>query len=340
MIALVWRTDVHMADTPPQSRTDNWEQTLLGKLQQVNEIAKQEGAIAILDGGDFFHCKSPGQNSHAMLQAVTQITLDGPPVYATVGNHDVKYGDIRFLKEAPLGVLFEAQVFNRLYESHEAIFETGDFVGMDGPQMVNGSSGHINKLKVRVVGVPYHGVAYDRNRFSTITKGDEDWLVVVVHCAASPEGGKLFESEDILSYSELANLDPDIWLLAHWHKDQDIRQVGRKWFVNLGALSRGSIAQEELTRSPACGVLKFDKQRVDIRRVNLQVRPPLEVFDLEGRDRAETRATAIEAFVSSLATGFIKTGNIPLPQVVQGMFDVPAKVRERTVLYLERAHSR
>jgi hypothetical protein len=61
-----------------------------------------------------------------------------------------------------------------------------------------------------VVGIPYHGTKYDPNRFS-IPKGDEDWLVVLVHCLASPSGGTLFEAEDVLKYADLANLDPDVW---------------------------------------------------------------------------------------------------------------------------------
>jgi len=39
VITLVWRTDAHLADKPPQSRTDDWAETVLDKLRQVGEIA-------------------------------------------------------------------------------------------------------------------------------------------------------------------------------------------------------------------------------------------------------------------------------------------------------------
>ena len=67
MIKLLWRTDVHLSDRAPVSRTDDWAETVFGKLDQVRRVAEKVGASAILDGGDFFHIKSPGRNSHALV---------------------------------------------------------------------------------------------------------------------------------------------------------------------------------------------------------------------------------------------------------------------------------
>ena len=65
-ITLVWRSDAHNSDQAPQSRTDNWNETILGKLTQVGDIAREVKADAVLDGGDSFHIKSPSRNSHRM----------------------------------------------------------------------------------------------------------------------------------------------------------------------------------------------------------------------------------------------------------------------------------
>ena len=103
MIKLLWRTDVHLSDRAPVSRTDDWAETVFGKLDQVRRVAEKVGASAILDGGDFFHIKSPGRNSHALVHRTAQHHADYPcPVYCTPGNHDCVYGDYSFLPQQPL----------------------------------------------------------------------------------------------------------------------------------------------------------------------------------------------------------------------------------------------
>lgn len=185
---LVWRTDVHLSDRTPRSRKDDWTETVLEKLRQVGQIAREVDACAVLDGGDFFDVKSPQRNSHALVRATAEVHKAYPcPVYANVGNHDCVYGDIEFLPQQPLGVLFATGIFQRLYNEHEAVFE------QDG-------------VKVRVVGIPYHGTKYDLSRFANLKKGDEDHLVVIGHQLASPAGGAMFEGEDIIKYADLMGL--------------------------------------------------------------------------------------------------------------------------------------
>ena len=316
-VALVWRSDVHLADQPPQSRTDDWTETLLGKLEQVGAVATKAQAQAVLDGGDFFHIKSPGRNTHALVRRVAQLHKGYPcPVYGNVGNHDVKYGNLEYLDESPLSVLFDSGVFQRCYNEHEAVFT--------------------NKgVTVRVVGIPYHGTQYDMNRFTTITKGDEDYLVVMVHCLASAKGGMMFEAEDIVSYNDLANLDPDVWCFGHWHKDQGVIEYGSKWIVNVGSLSRGSLAIDDLARTPSCAVLTFNKKGVKVVSVPLEVEPVTAVFDLERRDRETSRKETVETLVESILKTLGTKQEDSLLEEVRAMPDISEPVRERTIAYLE-----
>jgi len=321
-ITLIWRTDAHLADTAPQSRTDDWAAAILDKVSQTTEIALDEQAQAILDGGDFFHIKSPVRNTHRLVQRVAEVHTGGVPVYANVGNHDVKYGSMEYLDESPLGVLLKTRTFLPLFDEHEAIFHLNE--------------GDKTVLRVRVVGIPYHGTEYDLNRFHSITKGDEDFLVVVAHCLASSEGGEFFGAEDVLKYSDLANLDPDVWCFGHWHKNQGITEIAKgKWVVNIGSLSRGALVEDDLKRTPSCAILRFDQGgKIDITERKLKVGKAKDVFDIDGRVRAEARQMNIETFVEGLRAVLTQQDNVSLKETILGMDGIEDEVRERAINYL------
>ena len=321
-VRLVWRTDVHMADVSPVSRTDDWVEAICDKLRQIGKIAWETKAQAVLDGGDSFHVKSPVRTSHRTLRRTAEIHKEGYPcpVYANFGNHDSVYSDIRWLHQQPLGVLFETEVFHRLYDEHEALFE------VDG-------------VTVRVVGVPYHGVNYDRDRLR-IEKGDEDYLVVVAHLLATDTTKESFyDGEDVIRYSDLRDLDPDVWCFGHWHKDQGITKIAEgKWVVNIGSLTRGSLSQDNLERSPACAVLAFGPQGIHIERRDLRVAPASEVFDVKGRAQVEMRNTVIDNFAQKMGALMTskQTGGKSLEDALRETPGVPEPVRERAVLILEQ----
>ena len=349
MIRLVWRTDVHMSDVAPSSRKDDWTDTVAGKLRQVGLVAARVGAAAVLDGGDFFHVKSPTRNSHSLTRRVAEIHATYPcPTFGNVGNHDCVYGDYSYLDQQPLGVLFASGVYGRCYDEHEVFFgPSGDSVRafpfhrrngwVDGdPFEARGSRKDIPI--VRVVGVPYHGTTYDMGRFSRIERGAEDHLVCMAHLLASPSGGSMFEGEDIVRYADLSAFAPDVYLFGHWHKDQGVVELAGKKIVNIGSLTRGSLSQDEMARKPACAVLTFEVGKPSsVQVVRLKVAAPEDVFDVEGRVRAETRAETMEAFIDSVRKRLLLEEGRSLPEVVSSMEDVPHRVRERVLLYLERA---
>lgn len=330
MIQLLWRTDIHLSDKSPASRKDDWTETVFQKLEQVKKAASKLQVDAVIDGGDFFHVKSPSRNSHALVHKAVEHHADYPcPVYCTPGNHDAVYGDYSYLPQQPLGILFSSGVFKRLYDEHEAVFE--ETVGLEVHDLQTA-------CKVRVVGIPYHGTKYDMTRFQSIKKGDEDFLVVVAHVLASPRGGTMFEQEDVIKYADLAGLDPDCWIFGHWHKDQGIQEINGKYFVNIGSLTRGALIQDEMDRKPGVVLMQFERgKNPSFQTLRLNVRPATEVFDVESRVRAEERETTMDAFMSSVRETLVESKEMDLAESVEAMSDISDRVREKALLYLERS---
>jgi DNA repair exonuclease SbcCD nuclease subunit len=308
-----------MADKGPSSRKDDWAETVFDKLSQVREIAREVKAAAILDGGDFFHIKAPGRNSHEIVRRTAEHHSDYPcPVYCTPGNHDCVYGDYAFLPQQPLGVLYAAGVFKRLYNEHEALFEE-------------------NGVRVRVVGVPYPGNKYDPDKFRSIKRGDEDVLICVAHVLASLGGGSMFEGEDIFRYGDLLETAPDVFCFGHWHMDQGVEILGGKTFINIGALTRGSLSQDEVQRRPACAVLECTKSGVSVDVRRLRVKPPEEAFDVDARNRQVRRQVEMDAFVNKIREGLQpKAEGVTLQDALGSVSGVPDDVRERALAYLEQ----
>lgn len=321
-VTLIWRSDAHNSDQPPQSRKDDWATAILDKLAQISKLAETHKANGVIDGGDLFHIKSPLRNSHELVQRVATVHQDYPcPVWATVGNHDVRHGSLDNIGEAPLGVLFAAGVIKPLYlPEHEAIFVR------DG-------------IKVRVVGIPYHGTDYDMNRFTSITKKDEDYLVVIAHVLASNNPMEGFPGEDVVHYQDLANLDPDVWCFGHWHKNQGIKTIGKKIFVNLGSLSRGALILDDLNRTPSVAVLDFSSSGIRVKEVPLYVTPAEEIFDLHKKAVEEENTEVMEDFVANLQQTLKCTDSTSLLEEVRNA-DIPPEVKERAIFYLEKAGAR
>jgi len=347
MMKFLWRTDAHIADLPPQSRVDDWASVVLDKLKQVGDLARERKAALVLDGGDLFHIKSPSRTSHELIQRITEVHRAYPcPVVGNVGNHDVKYQELRYLPESPLGVLFKSGVILPCFDEHEIYvgFPHGEMLqprvypyhreyGFRLGDPFQECPGEI----VRIVGVPYHGTTYDREMLKALQKGKETYLFAMCHCLASDKGGSMFESEDIFSYNELASMAPTVWFMGHWHKNQGVTRIGEKWIINTGSLTRGSLALDDIDRHPVCVEVRVESGSVEIQEHPLKISPFTEVFDVAGKTRKEAQRVTVDSLVETLKGVAQRQVETSLLDDVRQIKDVPEPVLERVVYYLEQA---
>lgn len=324
MIKLLWRTDVHLSDRTPSKRTGDWTSDVLKKLEWIGGLAEEINADAVLDGGDFFDVKSPKMNSHSLVRSTAEVHRKYPcPVWALVGNHDVKYGNLEYLPEQPLGVLFATGVFKPLGEYGDSRHEL-----------------HITKdgLKVRVVGIPYHGEIYDIERVLGIKKCGEDVLIVAAHLLArAGNTGSMFEGEDILGYDLLEkNTEVDVWCFGHWHKDQGIHRLSNgAQVINVGSLTRGSLHLDDLDRKPCVVEISADREGVKCVRHDVPVRHVSEAFKVDVALYARSDRDRMMEIIDRMKRVATEDGSgIPLSERVKNS-GLSRAVIEKTLGYLD-----
>jgi DNA repair exonuclease SbcCD nuclease subunit len=317
-VNFIFRTDVHLADNAPISWKADYRAEILDCLSQIGLLAEIHNAKAVLDGGDFFHVKSAVRNSHALVIQAAEVHKKYPcPVYAVEGNHDLVYNNLDTIERQPLGVLFSTGVFHKL---REHTFEEDGFF-------------------VRVVGVPYHP---DRTveDFKGIRKGSEDVLIVVAHALATLNPSSKVEEffgEPVFKYEDLVfDGGPDVYNFGHWHKDQGVEKVGNTYFVNQGSISRGSLIQENVTRTPKIALIRT-RPEVSVELLPLSVLEASEAFDMERKERLEAERDDIEKFVERLKVDATSDG-VSIEGYIESL-DFAKEVREVALGYLERARS-
>lgn len=314
-----------MSDRTPRGRSDDWTETVVDKLCQVGEIARAVKAAAVLDGGDFFNDKNPDHNSHDLVRRTAKVHRSYPcPVYANVGNHDVRYGSLTHLDESPLSVCFESGIFRPCYGPHEAVLTDTD------------------GTTVRVVGRPYQGARFDP--FSLrVDPGPEDHLVVMLHQLASADPSlTFFPGEDVVPYSLFPSLFPSasIVCVGHWHKDQGVREFAPgRWVVNIGSLTRGTLAEDDVNRIPQVAELRLVKGALaSVRTIAIDVGSPAEVF--KDRQEVADRTTVDVTCLAQVATAVAEEGRTQtLEDLVRSLPNVSPEARERVLDVFKRSES-
>lgn len=278
--------DIHISDTNPRSRKDNFKEAILNKLEQVRLTSIKLKADAVVLVGDLFNLKNPSKNPHSLVRELIELFKSFPcHVYMIPGNHDLTADNLESLKEQPLGVLFAS----------------GSVINLSQEEIKK------DEYKISLIGIPY----MDDVDISSITlPPKEDCLcqVCVLHAYAGLKKGRLFKDR-LYGYDELAKMGADIYIIGHYHVDQGIEEIDNKFFVNLGSISRGSIAEENIGHQPKIGIIKISevggKPTIKAESMLLKVKPAEEIFDLVKRDEENRESAEIQKFVEKLSEKLI-----------------------------------
>jgi predicted phosphodiesterase len=277
-------TDPHISSVNPQSRVGSYLEDILEKLTQVGQAGKKLGVDFYIMAGDLFNLKAPMRNPHSLNSTLLTLFKDfGAPIYATEGNHDLKNDSYKTFPEQPLSVIYASGALKQL---REEIVDDGS-------------------VRVQLRGFPFE----ENPEIDSMPKASRcaDLSIAVLHLYSSLIGGK-YHLSNVFKYSDIANLGDDIFVMGHFHFDQGIETIkhnGRDvTFINIGAVSRGTMADDNITRSPKIGYVQINKVDgkvvVSARAIRLNVKNSDQVFDLVAKEREKKRMEEAENFVEKL----------------------------------------
>jgi DNA repair exonuclease SbcCD nuclease subunit len=276
--------DIHLSDRPPASCTDTYVNDLFELLYQISILAQGQYARIIL-AGDVFHHKAPSRTSHGTVMRLIDWARDAlVPVYAVVGNHDMQNDRVDSIGSTqPLGVVFASGAIQML----DGWIEDG------GDDFVYGVPWQMSWDKASV------GLALeDFLDEGSPLRSNSAHSLVVTHAPLYPPGQELkFENFPAADFAEAMGNHGTVHY-GHVHEPHGIYTVDGVQFSNPGALSRGSLHEHNLKRTPSVAV--WDSDTGAIQHVELRARPADEVFRLT--EIAEVKAAKLDlnAFLSQV----------------------------------------
>lgn len=277
--------DIHLSVKGPGARTDNYPNEILDKLRFIVEAANKNTCDAILFLGDVFHLKHPSRNPHWLVQSTHEVLTENSdiPVLICVGNHDISTDRLDSLDSQPLGAL------GRMKNMSIVIGPSPDF-----PEIY--SIPYLQDWQE----LPKWFEEYNTYRADhpEIKRG-----VVMMHAPIFPDN-----QEPIYEYirsSDVAKMveHPTLVAFGHIHdpmgmwkplEDRDVH------IANFGAISRGSLHKETVKRKPQ--VYVYNTATGKHKALNVPVRPPEEVFDLEPHQLEQQRSQSLTGFLDGLDT--------------------------------------
>lgn len=310
--------DWHFALKNPVSRTDDYNAELFGLLDQIHQLVVHIKPGALLMAGDIFH-----EKGRALWSVVAQLLEWGQrvnqtcPILFVPGNHDQTHDRWESRSETPVGALIASGIFQ-------------DVSRQSYPE---GWRGRVYLPKI--YGVPWP----DGGRPDAFAQVPPDAEVVLAHGFATETGEPRY-GQFAHTYRELAKQAPGVrlWHFGHDHSDSGVFTClnGAK-IINIGALCRGALEQDNLTRQVKVAISELSPSGVTVTQVALRAVRADEIFDLQLRAQKVKEHQQVEQFVQQLKAGL---GGFTVDyREVLGRLPMEEAIRRRVQAYIARAEA-
>ena len=255
--------DLHYRASQPRGRKDDYVQALLGKMEQIHDIAEEHDCGFILAPGDVFDSSVP-----PLWLVETFIRQNrGRGVLAILGQHDQRYHHTA-RKNTPLGVSEAARVV-RVLGRMPYVSGGVEFYGSSWSEPIPKPK-QSNSIKVLLL-------------HEMIIKKDKLW----------PDQENFVRSATILHKHQY-----DLIVSGDNHHFFTDSYEGRH-LVNCGSLMRTNIDQGN--HKPA--VVLYDTEDRTVEVLLLDVEPAEDVLKIEESENEKIRSKDLDAFVEQLSGG-------------------------------------
>ncbi len=277
--------DIHLNDRPPSLRTDSYTDDILLKLKHTVAAAQllhgNNSLDAVIWAGDVFHTKAPHRTSHSLVQRVLEIGSQYPvPWFIVPGNHDLQHDRLESLDTQPLGTLFKAGTAIPLIGAHP---------------------------ELPLYGIPFLQFWEDLPTYMRLynehvaTDPRDLPYLVVTHAPIMPPG--ITVPYEFIASEDWATLQQSGYCYyGHIHERHGVYQTGNITFCNQGALSRGSLHENDLRRDPS--ITFFNSDEVDplqcFKRIAIPYRPIAEVMKLTEKEVADDKVERLDEFLTHI----------------------------------------
>ena len=311
--------DIHLSDHPPVNATPDYTSDILQMLYWVADYSNEIRADAVVWAGDIFHHKAPSKNSHALVLRLIEVIQHfrklGLEVCAVTGNHDIMYDNLPSVHESqPLGVLYRA-----------------------GLQELSGWHPSL----------PLFGAPWRQDWTSNpeaATEAFQAWrectpgenALAVTHIPMFPPALANEQVFDIVPAETVADAMGNHGSLyyGHIHDDHGVFKVNGVTFANVGALSRGSIAEYNLKRQVQIAVWEdgqFTPVAVPV------AKPVEEILQVEKVAQEKAEQLSLDAFLEDIGRSVLDVStSASILTYIQERKDIPEPVRIKAVEFIEK----
>lgn len=265
--------DTHIRGTTPSRRVDNFKETLLDKLEEVQQIAEEKQVDYILHSGDLFD--RPDTAPAIVNEFIKVLKKFSMPFYIVAGNHDLYGHNPDTLPRTMLGVLVASGIV--------------ELIPQDGIVEKD-----CNNIKVQITGRSFDYTLDNQTTTAYEVKKQQgvDYALHLVH-------GMLLDKpvfEEGYTLIEDIDTEADITITGHYHLGYGVKKFKDNYFLNPGSLVRISADMKEISRMPKVAVINL-KEEIDIELIKLEsAQPGNEVLDRTELEKQKFREKRLAEF--------------------------------------------
>ncbi len=257
--------DWHYTSTTPDSRIDNYQETLHNKIEQIFALALEEDVDLFLQAGDMTDSPFLSYNTFIILSNL--LKKYKPSIHSIYGQHDLRY---RNKGNTPLDALIDRGLVYLL--------DSNPYSPIRFPE-------------VAVYGCSFgekHPEIQDSSKFN----------ILVLHQLILATQERDWQKEQVLHSALLKTTKYDLIVSGDNHKGFVLKSESKpyRYIVNCGSLMRSSI--DQVDHKPF--VVIFDTDKRTAKKVFLKIKPWEEVFDLERKVKQEERDENLEIYAEGL----------------------------------------